>query len=153
MMPTLNIGDLAPDFSLLNHRGEEVRLSDYRGRRVLLWFFPQADTPGCRQEAIGFRDRMPHFWKADVVLLGVSFDDPERNRLFAERYGFPFDLLCDTRRRVALAYGACDAAEDRAPRRMSYVIGVDGRIEQAYPRVNPKNHPEDMLALLADRQS
>ena len=79
----------------------------------------------------------------------MSFDTVEDNAAFAQKFGFPFRLLCDTERRLGLLYGACDAATDRTARRISYVIGADGRIEHAFPKVDPKNHPAEVLALLS----
>ncbi len=78
----------------------------------------------------------------------MSFDTEAKNRAFAEKYNFPFRLLCDTDRKIGLAYGACDSAEDRTPRRITYVIGPDGRIAQAIEKVNAREHPEQLLATL-----
>ena len=78
----------------------------------------------------------------------MSFDTVDENAAFAQKFSFPYPLLCDTQREIGVAYGACDSPTDRTPRRISYVIGPDGRIEHAFPKVNPKSHPAEVLALL-----
>lgn len=83
-----------------------------------------------------------------MAVLGISFDGPEANRAFAEKHGFDYPLLCDTRREVGLAYGACDSASDAYPRRVTYVIGADGRIEQALATTDPKGQASELLASL-----
>lgn len=87
------------------------------------------------------------FEQKNVVILGVSFDTVQENAAFAEKFQFPFALLCDTERTISLAYGACDTAADEYPRRISYVIGPDGTIRHAFPKVDPKTHPTQVLGL------
>ena len=82
------------------------------------------------------------------MILGVSFDTVEDNAAFAAKFGFPFPLLCDTKREIGLAYGACTAPDDEYAKRISYIIGPDGRIAHAFPKVDPKKHPEEALRLL-----
>lgn len=83
-----------------------------------------------------------------MVVLGVSFDTVQENAAFAAKFGFPYRLLCDTRRRIGLDYGACDSPAEAYPRRISYVIGPDGRVEHAFPKVDARSHPAAVLALL-----
>ncbi len=146
-----NQGDLAPDFTAQTHEGKTVKLSDYRGQRVLLWFYPMADTPGCTAEGCSFRDLKADYAKKDVQILGVSFDGVEANRKFAEKFGFNFPLLCDTDKKIGLAYGAAPDATAATAQRVSFLIGRDGRIERAYGKVNAKEHPAQALAELIEQ--
>lgn len=144
----LATGSQAPDFDVQDHRGVRHRSSDYRGRRFVLWFYPKADTPGCTQEGCGFRDRALDYDARGIAVLGISFDGPAENRAFAEKHGYTFPLLCDTTRAVGLAYGACDAASDAYARRYTYVVGPDGRIEQAIDTKDPKGQAAALLRTL-----
>jgi peroxiredoxin Q/BCP len=133
----LPVGSEAPDFELDDHQGRRVRLRDLRGERVVLWFFPKASTPGCTRQGCAFRDRHPEYARRGARVLGASFDTAADNRRFAEAHGFPFPILCDVDRRVALLYRAAGKASDAYPRRVTYVIGPDGRIEQALETKDP----------------
>jgi thioredoxin-dependent peroxiredoxin len=144
----LKVGDQAPDFTVKSHTGEDISLSDFKGRRVVLWFYPKADTPGCTAEGCGFRDRQPIYAEKNTQILGVSFDTVEENKAFAEKFGFTFPLLCDTEREIGLAYGACDAKDAGYAKRISYVIDEEGRIAQAHEQVNAREHPEELLATI-----
>ena len=147
-MGNLSVGDVAPDFCVKSHTGQEVKLSDYNGKSVLLWFYPKADTPGCTREGCGFRDRLPEFEKKNAQILGVSFDTVEENRAFAEKYEYNFPLLCDTKREIGLAYGACDDAQAVNAKRISYLIGPDGKIAHSFGKVDASSHPEEALKFL-----
>jgi thioredoxin-dependent peroxiredoxin len=144
----LAVGAPAPNFQVKTDNDITVTLSDFAGKTVVLWFYPKADTPGCTREGCGFRDRQEAFTAKNVQILGVSFDTVAENRAFAEKFNFPFPLLCDTNREIGLAYGACDSAEARSAKRISYVIAPDGRIQQVYAKVDTATHPEDILATL-----
>ena len=144
----LAVGAPAPDFDLQDHRGARHRLADYRGKRVVLWFYPKADTPGCTAEGCGFRDRIGDYDARGVAVLGISFDGPEANRAFAEKHGYTFPLLCDTARAAGLAYGACDTASDAYARRYTYVIGPDGRIEKAIDTKDPRGQAAALLGAI-----
>jgi thioredoxin-dependent peroxiredoxin len=144
----LNVGDQAPDFTVKAHTGEDISLSDFKGRRVVLWFYPKADTPGCTAEGCGFRDRQAIYAEKNAQILGVSFDTVEENKAFAEKFGFTFPLLCDTEREIGLAYGACDSKDAGYAKRISYVIDEEGRIAQAIEQVNAREHPEELLATI-----
>jgi len=104
--PMLQIGDPAPDFELMSDSGRTVKLSDFRGKRVILYFYPKDDTPGCTTQACGFRDEYLHIEERQGVVLGISPDDLESHRKFKTKYNLPFLLLVDADHRVAEAYGA-----------------------------------------------
>jgi thioredoxin-dependent peroxiredoxin len=142
----LKPGDKAPEFKVKTHQGKDVTLSDFKGKNVILWFYPKADTPGCTAEGCGFRDRISQFEKKNTVVLGVSFDTVDENAKFAEKFHFPFPLLCDTERKIGMAYGACATATDGHAQRIGYVIDGTGKIKQAHPKVDAKSFPETVLA-------
>ena len=144
----LHPGDPAPDFTAEDHLGNTHSLREYEGRTVVLWFYPKADTPGCTAEGCGFRDAYTVFAEHGAVILGVSFDPPEDNRAFAEKYGFQFPLISDTDRELGLAYGACDDAFDTAARRIAAVVGPDGTIQEYHATVNARSFPAELAARL-----
>ena len=144
----LQQGDMAPAFAVSDHEGNQVTLSDYRGKIVVLWFYPRADTPGWTIEANGFRDRIHEFAARNVQILGASTDTVTANAAFVKKFKFPYPLLCDTKRDLCLAYGACQAKDDTTAKRHSYVIGTDGTILQVYDTVKPAEHIEEVLAFL-----
>jgi peroxiredoxin Q/BCP len=144
----LKEGDVAPDFTVKTHTGETLKLSELRGKRVLLWFYPMADTPGCTAEGCSFRDLKPAYVDKNVEILGVSFDGVEANQKFAEKFGFNFPLLCDTDKKIGLAYGAATDAAQGTATRISYLIGSDGKIERAYGKVSAREHPAAALGEL-----
>ena len=145
----LEIGSAAPDFRVGAHDGTTVSLRDLRGRKVVLWFYPKADTPGCTVEGKGFCTEHQKFDTRGVVVLGVSFDDQAANKAFAEKFGFPYLLLCDTRREIGMAYGACDSPDAKHARRITYVIDEAGTIRQVFGKVDPATHIAEVLASVA----
>jgi peroxiredoxin Q/BCP len=145
MAMKLKVGDPAPGFTLTAHHGAPVSLADFRGRRLLLWFYPEAGTPGCTLEGRSFRDQIEYFNENNIVVAGVSFDPAERIAEFAARENFPFLLLCDRDRTVALAYGACESEKAAHAARMSFLIGPSGSIERIYPQVDPRDHAAQVL--------
>lgn len=142
----LKAGDPAPDFALPADDGGQVELSRLRGRRVLLWFFPEADTPGCSLEGRSLRDHREYFDQNEIVVLGISFNSIADNAAFARKYDFGFRLLSDTTHQVAVAYRACESAKARYPERMSFLIDAGGRIERVYDKVDPRDHAAQVLA-------
>lgn len=144
----LTVGDTAPDFSVKSHQGTDVSLKGLRGKNVILYFYPKADTPGCTAQGCGLRDRITKFEDKNTVVLGVSFDTVAENKAFAEKYKFPFLLLCDTEKKMGLAYGAIKTGEDKYPSRIGYVIDPSGKIKGAYPKVDANAFPDQMLAAL-----
>jgi thioredoxin-dependent peroxiredoxin len=149
----LKVGDTAPDFALTTHLGESLSLSDLGGRRILLWFFPEAGSPGCTTEAKSFQEHRAYFDENNVALLGISFDSAADNAAFAKKLGLEFPLLCDTTREVALAYGACHGPKSRYPDRISVLIDEQGRVIRVYEHVDPRDHAARVLADLIDAAS
>jgi peroxiredoxin Q/BCP len=144
----LNPGDDAPDFDVLDHNRNRVKLSDLRGKKVVLWFYPKADTPGCTKEGCSFRDLDAEYRAKNAQILGVSFDTPEENKAFAEKFHFTFPLLCDTDRSIGLAYGAATSADDQYAKRIAYVIDEEGKIAQVNPKVDAATYPAEQLKTL-----
>jgi peroxiredoxin Q/BCP len=144
-------GETAPECELPNQDGETVRLSDHRGERVVLYFYPRANTRGCTVEAAGFRDDYAAFRELDAVVLGVSNDPIEDLRAFREEHDLPFDLLSDPDGTVAErfdSYGSVELRDETAEIafRNTCVVGPDGEIERTYESVDPEHHAEDVLA-------
>jgi peroxiredoxin Q/BCP len=144
----LNVGDTAPEFAVKDHTGKLRSLKDFRGKRVVLWFYPKADTPGCTAEGCGFRERSSRYGEKGAAILGVSFDTQQENAAFAQKFKFDYPLLCDTDRAIGLAYGACDTKDAANAKRIAYVIGKDGKIEQVHAKVKADTFPETLLASL-----
>ncbi|MFN9304567.1 MAG: redoxin domain-containing protein [Planctomycetota bacterium] len=141
-------GDAAPDFACADATGAVRALADYRGKHVLVWFYPKADTPGCTAQGCGLRDAFADFIDRGCVVLGVSFDAAAANDAFAQKHGFPFPLLCDGDRKLALAYGAAETAEAKVARRVAALIGPDGKVVQYWSKVDPATFAAQVLAAL-----
>jgi len=146
----LRTGHNAPGFTQISHQGTTVSLADLRGRKVLLWFFPEAGSPGCTTEAKSFQEHRPYFDEYNTVLLGASFDSVDANAAFAHELGLDFPLICDTTRVLGLAYGACKDARDRYPERMSVLIDEQGLVLRIYAQVDPRDHAARVLVDLVD---
>jgi len=149
----LEAGAQAPDFELLDHQGQRIRLRDLRGKRVVLYFYPRDGTPGCTREACSFRDVYAKLQKAGVVVLGVSPDPPESHARFRERHRLPFPLLSDPEGKVAQAYGAWAqktlyGRKRWGVARTTFLVGPDGTVERVWRRVKPDGHGEEVLAAL-----
>jgi len=142
----LEVGEKALNFNVQNDKGESVQLSDFKGKKVILWFYPKADTPGCTAEGCGFRDRLEKFTAKNAVILGVSFDTVAENAAFVKKFGFQFPLLCDTKREIGIAYGACQTPTDTNASRIGYVIDETGKVAQVFPKVDARSFPETVLA-------
>lgn len=150
-----SIGDAAPDFQLPDQEGQTVRLADFAGRRVVLFFYPKDDTSGCTAQACGFRDAMPDFNAADAVVLGVSGDDGASHRRFRDKYGLNFPLLVDADHAVAKAYGAWGEKSMYGRKydgvlRSHFVIGPDGRLLDVQRKVSPADSVARARASLSD---
>jgi peroxiredoxin Q/BCP len=146
----LKAGDTAPEFTASSHQGAPLSLSSLRGKKVLLWFYPEADTPGCSLEGRGFRDHQEYYDDNGIEIVGVSFDPVDRNEAFAQKYDFKFPLLSDVDRKIALAYGACTEAKAQHAERISFLIDEHGIIARVYDRVDPRDHPARVLAEILD---
>ena len=147
-------GDQAPDFELSDQEGQPVRLSSLRGKTVVLYFYPKADTPGCTTQACGIRDRGADYDAAGAVVLGVSPDQPAKLRKFADKHGLPFTLLADPDHEVAEAYGVWVEKSMYGKKywgneRSTFVIGPDGAIQRVLRKVKPAEHDELVLGVLA----
>jgi peroxiredoxin Q/BCP len=146
-------GTAAPDFELESDDGTKVRLSELRGKTVVLYFYPKDDTPGCTKQASGFRDAYREYEERGAVVLGVSPDDTGSHRKFKEKYSLPFTLLADPEHEVAEAYGAW-GEKSFAGRtytgviRSTFVIGPDGNVARAMYGVNAGRNPSEVLAAL-----
>ncbi len=144
-------GDVAPDVELLDERGERFRLSDLRGKRVVLYFYPRASTPGCTTEACEFRDHARKFAGRNTVIVGISPDKPAAQLKFKEGQSLPFTLLADVDRRAAEAYGVWKEKTMYGKKvmgieRSTFVIGEDGRIVRVFRKVKAAGHAAEVLA-------
>lgn len=147
----LDPGTEAPEFTLPDHVDREVSLSEFEGRRVVLYFYPRADTPGCTTEACGFRDAYDEFQERDVAILGVSDDPVDDLTAFARKHDLPFSLLSDEDGSVSAAYDSYGEKNVfgntvEGVFRNTYLIGPDGEIERVYEGVSPEEHAEELLA-------
>ncbi|MDE3164755.1 MAG: thioredoxin-dependent thiol peroxidase [Acidobacteriota bacterium] len=141
----LQVGDPAPDIEVRTDAGEPLRLSALRGKRVVLYFYPKADTPGCTTEACEFRDSMAALHRKGAVVLGISPDKPAAQAKFKQKYSLPFTLLADEDRAAAQAYGVWKEKNMYGRKvmgieRSTFVIGADGKIEKIYTKVKATGH-------------
>ena len=144
----LKPGADAPEFTVKDHNGNIVNLKDSRGKKVVLWFYPKADTPGCTMEGQGFRDDFKNFEEKNIQIFGVSLDDESDNKAFAEKFSFPYPLLCDVKREIALDYQAVKSADDQYAARITYVIREDGKILESIASVDTKTHSQELCSRL-----
>jgi len=153
-MATLELGKKAPAFSLPDQDGKQVTLSSFKGKPVVLYFYPKDDTPGCTQEACDFRDAYSALKKAGAVLLGVSPDDARSHGKFAAKFALPFPLLADTNHDVAEAYGAW-AEKSMYGRtymgivRSTFLIDAAGKLAKVWPKVKVRGHVDEVREALA----
>ena len=149
----LEVGTMAPDFTLLNQNGEEISLSQYRGQKVILYFYPKDNTPGCTKQAFGFAQLYPDFVKKGAVILGVSKDSVKSHKKFEEKYQLPFTLLSDPDLVAIQAYDVWKEKNMYGKKvmgvvRTTYLINEEGIIEKAYTKVKAAQNPNDMLEVL-----
>jgi peroxiredoxin Q/BCP len=154
---TLKINDLAPDFSLPDQDNKIHKLSDYRGKWVLLYFYPKDSTPGCTIEACTLRDAFEEFGRKNAVVLGMSADSVEKHESFAKKHKLPFTLLSDENKDVLKTYGVWTkkkflGKEYMGILRNSYLINPEGKIEKIYEGVKPAKHAEEVLVDLIKLQ-
>jgi|SRR5437588_8618348 len=153
----LQPGDVAPVFTAKNQKGESVSLVDFRGKDVILYFYPRDDTPGCTKEACAFRDEFAEFEQRGAVVLGVSVDSEQSHAKFAGKYHLPFTLLADPEKKLVEAYGVWGpksfmGRKYTGTHRVTFLIGPDGRIKQVWPAVKPKEHALEILQALGARE-
>jgi peroxiredoxin Q/BCP len=146
-------GKKAPAFSLKDDRGKTVKLSDFGGKKVVLYFYPRDNTPGCTKEACGFRDAYDDFLARGAVVIGVSGDGAESHQKFRKRHGLPFYLLKDEDHRVAEKYGAWGEKNMYGRKtfgmiRSTFIIDENGKVMKVFPKVKPDEHAAQVIALL-----
>jgi peroxiredoxin Q/BCP len=146
-------GQPAPDFELPTDSGETIKLSDLRGKPVVLYFYPKDNTPGCTTQACGIRDAYGEFERAGAVVLGVSPDDERSHVKFKDKYELPFTLLADTEHSVAEQYGVWGEKSFAGKKymgvnRSTFVIDADGTVKRVLRDVKPKEHADDVLEAL-----
>ncbi len=152
-MTSLSPGDRAPAFTLLDQDGEEVRLSQFEGRKVLVYFYPKADTPGCTTQSCLLRDIAGDI--GDTAIVGISPDLPAKQKKFDEKHSLGFPLLSDPEHEVAEAYGAWGEKSMYGKKymgiiRSAFLVDETGVLAQAWPKISPKDTPKKLLAALAD---
>lgn len=145
------IGSLAPNFSLTDQDGKTHTLKDYRGKWVLVYFYPKDDTPGCTKQACDLRDSFPEFKKLDAVVFGISTDTEKSHKKFEDKYELPFTLLADVEKKIVNAYGVWApkkfmGREFLGTLRTSFLINPEGNIAKVYEKVKPEIHAEEVLA-------
>jgi peroxiredoxin Q/BCP len=143
-------GDAAPDFEVKDAEGNTVKLSDLRGQKVVLYFYPKDDTPGCTKQACSLRDSHSVFEGRGIKVLGVSLDDETSHRKFADKYNLPFTLLADTDHAVADAYGVYGEKQFMGKKymgvsRVTFLIDEEGRVRKVFDKVNVEEHADEVL--------
>jgi len=149
----MDTNDKAPEFTLLDQDENKVSLKDFRGKTVVLYFYPRADTPGCTKESCEFRDTDRKIQKAGAMILGISADTPKAQKKFQEKYHLPFTLLADTEKKVCNAFGVIKEKNMYGRKvmgiaRTTFIIGPDGRIAHIFNSVKPEGHAEQVLEYL-----
>jgi len=146
----LEPGDVAPDFTLPDQDGTPVRLSGFRGARVVVYFYPADDTTGCTTEACGFNDSLTQFEAAGVPVIGISPDGGASHQAFRAKYGLRFPLLSDPEHTTMARYGAWGERPGKGPGviRSTFLVAADGTVERAWPAVKPDGHAAAVLAAL-----
>lgn len=152
---TLNIGDKAPDFAILSDQDQLVSLQSLRGKKVILYFYPKDNTPGCTREACDFRDQLKKFESNDTLILGISKDSPAKHRKFKEKYSLPFPLLADETGDICQAYGVIDKKSlfgntFLGIQRSTFLIDEQGIIRAIWRKVKVTGHIEQILSELGE---
>ena len=149
----LKEGDPAPAFTAATNGGGKVSLADFKGKSVILYFYPRDNTPGCTKEACAFRDHFAQFQKKGAVVLGVSTDSMKSHDKFIAKFNLPFTLLADEDRKIIEAYGVWGQKSFLGKKflgihRITFLIGPDGSIKKIWPKVKPEKHAEEVLEAL-----
>lgn len=153
----LKVGSKAPAFSLKNADGKTVKLSDFKGKKVVIYFYPKDMTPGCTTEACAFRDDYAQLKKRNVEILGVSADDEKSHQKFAEKYSLPFPLLSDPDHSMIEKYGAWGeksmyGKKYMGIKRMTYIIDEDGKVAHVFAKVKPETHSREVIEKVESRK-
>jgi len=146
----LEVGTKAPQFTLLNQDGKEISLSDFKGKKIVLYFYSKDNTSGCTKQACGFAERYPDFLEKGAEIIGVSKDSVESHRKFADKYNLTFTLLSDTEKKIIEAYDVWKEKNMYGKKTMgvvrtTYLINEEGLITKAFAKVNASKNPVDML--------
>lgn len=144
----VDVGEKAPDIEVLDNEGKKVKLSDFRGKNIVLYFYPRDDTPGCTREACGFRDDVHEIRKMGAEVIGVSVDSPESHQRFIKKYGLDFPLLADKDKKMTKAFGALK--DTGTAMRVTYIIDKNGVVRHFYPKVSPEGHSREMIEKLKE---
>jgi len=148
----LKVGDTAPDFKLKDDTGKWRTLSEFKGKQVVVYFYPKDDTPGCTKEACSFRDNYKGFEENGIIVLGISYDSPESHKEFKEKYNLPFILLSDEKKKVARAYGAYRGLTKALfPKRITFLINNEGKVMHIFEEVTVTEHANEVLAAFAGK--
>ncbi|MCH8905312.1 MAG: thioredoxin-dependent thiol peroxidase [Bacteroidetes bacterium] len=150
-MTTLKPGDKAPNFTVKDQNGNEIKLADYKGKKLILYFYPKDDTPGCTTESCNLRDNYSGLLKEGYEVLGVSIQDEKSHEKFIKKYDLPFDLAADTDKQLVEGYGVWGlkklyGREYMGTYRTTFVISEDGIIEKVFTKVNNKDHTNQILS-------
>ena len=150
----MEIGKKAPDFALADQDGKKHKLSDYKGKPVVLYFYPKDDTPGCTKEACSFRDNFVEFERKGIKVLGVSIDDEESHTRFRKKFDLPFDLLADPEKRVVEKYGVwveknMYGKKKWGTARKTFLIDEDGNIKHIFNKVNTDIHAREVIDIMS----
>ena len=146
-------GDTAPGFTLKDAAGNDVSLSRFKGKKVVLYFYPKDDTPGCTKEACGIRDVYPHILAENAIVIGISADSEQSHKKFAEKYNLPFYLLSDPEKNVIRNYNAWGEKNIFGKLafgiiRSTFIIDDSGKVRKIFPHVNPAGHEQEILQAL-----
>ncbi|MGH8070933.1 MAG: thioredoxin-dependent thiol peroxidase [Candidatus Entotheonellia bacterium] len=155
-MSLLAVGTQAPEFTTTDQDGKRRALSDFKGKKVILYFYPKDNTPGCTREACAFRDHFAEFRQLGVEILGVSIDHEKSHQSFVQKYDLPFILLADTDKRLVEAYGVWGekslyGKKYMGTNRVTYLIDEAGKIAAVFPKVKPDTHAGEILAVLQEK--
>jgi len=147
MVSPLQAGRPAPEFTAPTTTGQVIRLNDYRGKKIVLYFYPKDDTPGCTVEGCGFRDIYQKIRDAGAEILGVSVDSVESHKMFTNKYSLPFPLVADVDRKISESYGVFNEKWKQS-RRVTFIIDEKGVIARVFDPVKPDVHPKEVLDAL-----